>query len=154
MPVPGTVNQCASSASKINPDTHQVIGTYPVGNQPYTYSDMTGYALKTITTSQGFYSQVFNGWTGSQTPWHQLLVDANLPGNGTTWIQIEYRIADTEAGLTNEPWQGPIGTFPPETFPLSLGIVANHVEVKVVMGTNDNDLKPTLHSVTMVAFEQ
>ncbi|MEC9073219.1 MAG: MopE-related protein, partial [Myxococcota bacterium] len=148
-----TVNQCHSSATKINPDTGAVVGTFPVGSSPYTYSDMTGYALKTITTSQGFYTEVYNGWTGSQTLWHQILVDADLPGDGLTWLSLEYRLAPTEAGLASQPWQGPIGPFPPAQFPVTFDEVGNHLEIKVIMGTDDNQLKPTLHSVTVVAFE-
>ncbi|MDP6944490.1 MAG: hypothetical protein QF464_10100, partial [Myxococcota bacterium] len=78
-----SVNQCSSSASKIDPDTGIVVGNYPVGNSPYTYSDMTGYALKTITTDQGFYREVFDGWPGAETLWDSLVVEADLVGEGS-----------------------------------------------------------------------
>ncbi len=148
-----SINQCDWSASRINPDTSVVLGTYPVGVAPYTYSDMTGYALKTITTSTGFYRQVFEGWIGSQTDWHQLLIDANLPGDGLTWLTVQYRTAETEAALVTADWQGPVGPFPPMQFPLTLDVTGNYLEVRVNMATDDNDLKPTLYSVSVIAFE-
>ena len=41
-----SVNQCTSTASKVDPDNWNVEFTKSVGQNPYTYSDMTGYALK------------------------------------------------------------------------------------------------------------
>jgi len=148
-----SVNQCSSSASKIDPDTHQVIGTYPVGYSPYTYSDMTGYALKTITTDQGFYREVFDGWPGAETLWASLVVEADLPGDGITWLQVSFRLADSVAGLSSAPWNGPHGPYPPESFPLDIDQVANHIEVRLTLGTSDPAFLPTLHKFTVIAFQ-
>ncbi|MBI5489678.1 MAG: hypothetical protein HY905_20260 [Deltaproteobacteria bacterium] len=41
------VAQSSSHAAKINPTTYEV-ETFPVGSQPYTYSDMTGFQLRTV----------------------------------------------------------------------------------------------------------
>ena len=82
------VNQNTSSASKLDPNTYEVVLEHPVGSSPYTYSDMTGYALKTITTDQGFYRQVFQGWPGSETLWDSLVVEAELPGDGAAWLKV------------------------------------------------------------------
>ena len=39
------MNQSSSSATKVNPDTMAIELEHPVGSSPYTYSDMTGFAL-------------------------------------------------------------------------------------------------------------
>ena len=148
-----SINQCHSTASKIDTKTHEVLGTYPVGLSPYTYSDMTGYALKTITTQQGFYSEIFSGWTGAETKWDQLLVNAELPGNGASWMKVQYRLAPTIAELSGQAWVDPIGPFPPDTFPLKLDVVGNHIEMKMILGTDDDAFKPVLHSISVIAYE-
>jgi DNA-binding beta-propeller fold protein YncE len=148
-----SINQCTSSATKVDPDTGAILGTWPVGLSPYTYSDMTGYALKTITTSQGFYTETFDGWVGSETHWDKILVQAELPGNGLSWLKISYRIAETQAGLSQVPWEGPFGPYPPASFPLDIDAYGNHLEVKVTLGTDDANFKPILKSVSVIAFE-
>jgi DNA-binding beta-propeller fold protein YncE len=149
-----SVNQCSSSASKIDPETGQVIGNYPVGNAPYTYSDMTGYALKTVTTDQGFYRETFTGWPGSETLWDSLVVEADLPGDGATWLEVSYRLANTAGDLAATPWNGPHGPYPPESFPLNIGQTGNHLEVRLTLGTSDPTFLPTLKKFTVIAFEQ
>jgi hypothetical protein len=41
------VAQGSSHAARIDPLTYEV-QTFRVGNEPYTYSDMTGYQLRTV----------------------------------------------------------------------------------------------------------
>jgi len=149
-----SVNQCSSSASKIDPDTGIVLGNYPVGGSPYTYSDMTGYALKTITTDQGFYREVFNGWPGAETLWDSLVVEADLPGDGASWLEVSYRLADSTGALSAAPWNGPHGPYPPASFPLDIGEVGNHIEVRLTLGTSDPAFLPTLQKFTVIAFQQ
>jgi streptogramin lyase len=148
-----SVNQCTSTATRVNPDTTQIIGNYPVGMSPYTYSDMTGYALKTITTPVGFHREVFTGWVGSQTRWSQLFVSAELPGEGLTHLSVEYRIADLLTELSAAPWQGPFGPYPPASFPLTIDKLGNYMEVRLTLATDDDVLKPVVKGVSVLAFE-
>ncbi len=50
------VNQKSDRASKLDPATGEVVGVYPVGRSPYTYSDMTGYALNNFVATRGLYT--------------------------------------------------------------------------------------------------
>ena len=149
-----SINQCTSSASKIDLKTKQVVGEYPVGQSPYTYSDMTGYALKTITSPQGFYRELFEGWLGSNTLWDRIFVDATLPGDGVTWLEVRLRLAQTKLGLQAQEWQGPFGPYPPDTFPLEIGQEANFMEVEVTLYTDDPTVLPVLHGIKVLAFEK
>jgi hypothetical protein len=148
-----SINQCTSTATKVDPDTGAVIGTYPVGLSPYTYSDMTGYALKTITTPQGFHREVFTGWLGSETRWSELFVSAELPGNGLTYLLVEYRIAESIIALSSQPWQGPFGPYPPASFPLTIEQMGNYLEVRLTLATDDDVLKPIVKGLSVLAFE-
>ena len=149
-----SVNQCSSSASKLDPDTGLVLGNFPVGTAPYTYSDMTGYALKTVTTDQGFYRETFSGWPGSETFWDSLVVEADLPGDGATWLEVSYRLANVVSDLATTPWNGPHGPYPPASFPLDISQTGNHMEVRLTLGTSDSNFLPTLKKFTVIAFEQ
>jgi hypothetical protein len=150
-----SINQCTSNASKIDTNTKQVLGTYPVGKSPYTYSDMTGYALKTVTAPQGYYRQVFEGWETQQTHWKSIYVDADLPGDGKTFIFVRFRVSDSAQGLATAEWSGPFGPFPPEVFPLVLGssgdITGRYLEVEVTLRTTDSALVPRIKKISVVA---
>ncbi|MCB9727810.1 MAG: hypothetical protein H6746_04890 [Deltaproteobacteria bacterium] len=148
-----SVNQCTSSATKLDTSTGAIVADYPVGLSPYTYSDMTGYALKTITTPVGFHREIFTGWLGSETRWSQLFVTADLPGDGLTHLSVEYRIADVVTDLSSKPWQGPFGPYPPESFPLTIEKTGNYLEVRLTLATDDDTLKPVVKGVSVLAFE-
>ncbi len=150
-----SINQCASSASKVDTTTKQVVASQPVGSSPYTYSDMTGYALKTITAPQGYYRHVFEGWQTQATAWNLIYVDADLPGDGKTYVKVRFRVADTVQGLKDQAWFGPYGPYPPATFPLDLtaiaSIVGRYLEVEVTLYTTQADLVPRLKAIRVVA---
>ncbi len=50
-----TVNKDSDMATRLDPETGDVVGEYRVGKGPYTYSDMTGYALNNFVTAEGSY---------------------------------------------------------------------------------------------------
>lgn len=49
------VNKASNTAVRIEPTRGGIVGTYPVGHGPHTYSDMTGYALHTFVARRGTY---------------------------------------------------------------------------------------------------
>lgn len=148
-----TVNQCGSSATRFDLGAG-TLTTYPVGSQPYTYSDMTGYALRTITAPAGYYRQVFTGWEQGETRWQAVFVDATLPGQGATSLRLRYRVADTIPLLQAEPWSVSFGPYPPAALPLSLDAIGYAIEVEVTLQTEDAAYVPTLRSISALAQEQ
>ena len=148
-----TVNQCNSTASRVNTSTGALIGTYPVGSSPYTYSDMTGYALRNITAPSGFFRQIFTGWETGETRWSTIFVDATLPGQGATYLRLRYRAAATQAGLSSAAWSASQGPFPPVSLPLSVTATGRYLEVEVSLHTDDSDFIPVLRGVSAIAQE-
>ncbi|MEC9072256.1 MAG: hypothetical protein VX938_07760, partial [Myxococcota bacterium] len=125
------VNQGGNSTHKIDTGTNTIVGTYPVGSGPYTYSDMTGYAFHTITSLTAVYRHVFEGWSYGQTTWDSVEVFAELPGD--THANVQYRVGDSPTALKDAEWSEPIGPFPPMAFPLGLNVTGKYLEVRALL---------------------
>ena len=143
------VNYQASSATKINNTTEQVVGEYPVGYHPYTYSDMTGYALHNFTAPQGQYTTTFGGWEEIRVKWTALFVEADLPDQA--YIEVEVRTANTAEEMNMTPWQGKFGPYPPQFFPLDLTQVpatdGKLLQVRVWLYSKDKLTTPVIKSI-------
>lgn len=116
-----SVNQCANEAIKVDLETGQVVLRQPVGQAPYTYSDMTGYNLRTFVVPSGYYRHIFAGWPQHGTDWRQLMVQSHLPAG--SYLDVRVRTAETVARLQSANWSPFLGTFPPKAFPLDLHTV-------------------------------
>ncbi|MFH1529624.1 MAG: hypothetical protein ABIK09_02695 [Pseudomonadota bacterium] len=143
------VNYGSSNAMKIDPHTGQKFGPYPVGQSPYTYSDMTGYALQNFTAPQGSYSTTLGGWSEIRVKWESLWVNAEIPVGAN--IMVEVRTAMTEEVLEVTPWQGMFGPFPPDTFPLDLSILpamdGKYLEVRLWLFSEDKASTPIVKEI-------
>ncbi|MBP47866.1 MAG: hypothetical protein CMH53_07990 [Myxococcales bacterium] len=153
------VNQSKASASKVDPKTNSVVGEYPVGNSPYTYSDMTGYTLNNYTAPKGKYTHVFGfgGWSGTvaenktKTLWESLDAEITVPPKG--FVKLRYRAGDNLKDLDKLPWSAELGPFPPTKFPVDLTKAAKKVEgrflqVEYFLQAGSNKLSPLIKSVT------
>jgi len=117
------VNQSAASATKFDPVTKQTICEIAVGSGPYTYSDMTGYALHNFTAPQGYYKHVFGGWEGFRVKWTAVYVDVDYQDPENCFVKVRVRTGQDPTDLAGKPWQGYYGPYPPESFPLDLNTV-------------------------------
>jgi streptogramin lyase len=144
------VNYSSSSATKINTANDQKVGEYPVGSSPYTYSDMTGYALHNFTAPQGNYTQVFGGWEEIRVKWTALYIEAEFPDENA-YIQVEVRTAPKEEELPSKVWQGKYGPFPPQFFPLDLTQVpqmdGKYLQVRLWLFSKDKLSTPIIKSI-------
>lgn len=77
------------------------LGTFPVGNRPYTYSDATGLAARTVTSPTGTWTVIVDGGAAG-TDWSKVLWN-DLAPNGTA-VVVSARAADTEAGLPGQAY--------------------------------------------------
>ena len=140
------VNQQGVSASKIDYKNKQVIGEYPVGASPYTYSDMTGYALNNFTAPKGYYRQTFlanvliNPISGEPpvSTWTEVNVDAEYPPGST--IEVKMRVGDSLDELKKAAWVGPFATLPNDPNPIEL-LKLNIPPFKGAMAEVQVDLK-------------
>ena len=143
------VNYNTSNAMKVDPHTGQKFGPYPVGQSPYTYSDMTGYALQNFTAPQGSYTTTLGGWSEIRVKWESLWVNAEIPMGAN--IMVEVRTAMSEEALATTPWQGMFGPFPPETFPLDLSVHpamdGKYIEIRLWLFSEDKESTPIVKEI-------
>ena len=149
------VNQQKATATKVDPKKNSVVGEYPVGKGPYTYSDMTGYTLHNYTAPKGDFSHTFglSGWSGTvsesktSTQWEQINIDYSTPPK--SFIELRYKAGNTLKELDSAKWSSKIGPFPPNQMPIKLNNVKGRfLKVEIFMQAGDNKLSPIIKSLS------
>lgn len=103
------INQDSSTATQIDLAT-RAVREHPTGIAPYTYSDFTGYALRTFTAPDGVVHERFMGCAAGPTEWESMTWNADLPAG--TSVTMRLRTARNEAALRSAPWVGPFTVRP------------------------------------------
>jgi hypothetical protein len=122
----------------------------PVGHNPYTYSDFTGYGLQNFTRPQGRYLyQLEPCPPGISARWEQVNWVATTP-NGTS-LAVRVRSGDTEATLGS--WFGPYFKSPARldsqaATPLAPNPAAI-LQVEFILKTTVKDASPILHDFSV-----
>jgi hypothetical protein len=150
------VNYATSTTTKIDTSNNQIIGEYPVGANPYTYSDMTGYAAKNFTAPQGYYQHTIPGSPVGQTLWKMLDVKVNTQGE--SYLKIRVRAANTVASLNSASWHGPFGPYPPNVFPLDLEAIPDmtgkYLQVEVILVADEEGNSALLKGFAVQYYTQ
>lgn len=141
------VNQDSSSITRVNPETGES-REFPVGDMPYTYSDFTGFALRTFTVPNGFLRTVIEGCAAGPTEWETLSWEGTTPAG--TNIEVRVRAAATRAGLGSATWVGPFTEEPVDLF-APPGPVASErfLEVEITLTTEDESRSPRLEDLSI-----
>jgi len=101
-----TVNQTGNSVSKIDTTNLVVAGEYPIGNGPYTYSDMTGYILHNFTATQNlaYYTSLFGDAEGPSLLWKLLNLELEADSPDCAELKVFVRAGDTPGDLAGGAW--------------------------------------------------
>ncbi|HJL31785.1 MAG TPA: MopE-related protein, partial [Polyangiaceae bacterium LLY-WYZ-15_(1-7)] len=141
------VNQDSGTATRLNPETGAV-REFPVGDTPYTYSDFTGFALRTFTVPNGFLRTIVPGCAAGPTSWEELSWEARVPSG--TAVEVRARTADTPEGLRSAEWIGPW-----RAEPVNLGEPPGplpqrrYLELEVSLTSEDESATPRLDTVSV-----
>ena len=169
------VNYCGNSATKYSVSygaapnyTPTVVtagaglGTVPIGLNPYTYSDMTGQALRNLAGVDGHYRHRWTGWAApTRTWWKGLNLVASLPGGPTvTWLEVKWRSGDDATALNSAPWTTATTVHSGTTMPLDLAInpttarIGRYFDLEVVFRTTDpGGQVPELSGIGLVVYQ-
>ncbi|MDA2922689.1 Ig-like domain-containing protein [Patescibacteria group bacterium AH-259-L07] len=149
----GSGNTCALSGgtvTKLRASDGNLIGTYCIsdidGAEPYTYSDMAGFALRSITLGSGIWRYDFDsGQPGNR--WDYLSWNTEEP-EGTN-IKVRVRSAADQAGLASAAWSN---YFAESSVNLGSIIPDNQwLQIEVVLRTMDAFITPYLKNMTVAS---
>ena len=130
----------SNAAARIDPATG-TIDFFPTGNQPYTYSDMTGLQNQLYTRPSGTWTYDFD--SGYATPrWSQVAWSAITPAG--TSVTVKARSAATKADLATATWSTPASTSPADVSGLPH---LRWLEVQFTLATTDPAKTPVLQSL-------
>ncbi|MEA2088512.1 MAG: hypothetical protein U9O55_01555, partial [Patescibacteria group bacterium] len=134
------INFSTHSACKLDPSDGHVVARVNVGLEPYTYSDMAGYMLRTIT------------WGGSWTVnvdshiidphWRMISWDEIEPGDSSARIRV--RSADIESNLNLSEWSNYDNDSPID---ISDFAGRRWLQIQVDMKSSSNDESPTVDNL-------
>lgn len=141
------INQDSSSATRIDPATGAA-RDFPVGENPYTYSDFTGFALRTFTAPNGYLRTVVEGCAMGPSEWERLTWDANVPRGSR--VEVRVRSADRLVDLGAAPWIGPYTARPTELdAPPGPVPPRRYLELEITLISEDERTSPRITDLTV-----
>jgi streptogramin lyase len=136
-------------ASKFDFDGNH-LATFSVGSAPYTYSDMTGYQLRTVTLKHGTWTVDFDsGYDNAQ--WDSVTWGGSLAADDQ--IRIRARSAATEGALAGAVWSPYHDTDFNQPSPWTASLQGEiprgrWVQIEVTLTTQD-DVSPVFSSLVV-----
>ena len=141
------VNQVSGTATRLDTATGET-REFPVGDTPYTYSDFTGFALRTFTMPSGFYRTVIEAPCPSAVTFERLEWNADIPPN--TRVELRMRSAPTRAALGAATWVGTFDSSPADlTAPPGPVPTGNFLELELVLVSEDERTSPTVRDLSV-----
>ena len=138
-----TINTSFDSVSQYDNDCN-FISTVPVGRDPYTYSDATGFGARTQTDPSGIWTVITDGGA-SGTEWDSVDWNGEAEGNVPTGasIEVEVRAADSEVDL------GLSAYTPVTNGTTGLGVTGQFLQVRAVLRPNTTGDSPVLSDLSV-----
>jgi hypothetical protein len=133
------INRYTNSIAKYRGSDCAPLGNYPVGFDPYTYSDATGFAARNITTPTGTWTLVKDAGASGQA-WSKVSWNAQIPGGAS--VQVGVRADDNQANLPNLPYL-------PVANGANPGVSGRYLQVQVRLTANSNGDSPILFDLTL-----
>ncbi len=141
------INQDSSTATRVDPRSGAA-RDFATGESPYTYSDFTGFALRTFTAPNGYLRTIVPGCAVGPTEWERLDWDAVVPRGAR--VEVRARTADSIVGLGAATWVGPY-TARPTDLALPPGPVdmRRYLELEISLISDDETTSPRIRDVTV-----
>ena len=114
------------------------LGVFPVGNQPYTYSDATGLSQRSENPS-GSWTVVFDAGVAA-TPWGTINWTDQLPPGASVVVQA--RTAETPTALGS-------ATFRPVSKNLAFAATGRYIEIRAQLNASPDRQSPVLYDLSV-----
>lgn len=133
------IHRTTANVSKFRGTDGSPLGVFPVGDQPYTYSDAAGFAIRNSTNSTGTWTVVLDG-SSNGLPWGSINWNDLIP-QGTS-VQVQIRAADTVAGL-------PLVAYAPVNKNTALNATGRFIQVQARLNANTSGDSPIVYDLTV-----
>ncbi len=120
------------------------MATVPIGNNPYTYSDATGFAATNTTDPSGIWTVIYDGGVGAEwdsIDWNNEPEGSIPPGASIT---VEARVSNTQVGLGLETYA------PISNGVTGLAMLGQFIQVRATLRPGDGDLSPVLSDLSIM----
>ncbi|MBM4319482.1 MAG: hypothetical protein FJ125_05860 [Deltaproteobacteria bacterium] len=143
------VSKASDTATTIDPVTGEM-QHHPVGRGPYTYSDFTGYTLRTFVTPSGLWTMALSACTDRQhrPEWLKLRWEEERPPG--TRLQLYVRAADHPSALAGAYRYGPFTSSPADLAEARVPR-ATFLQVEVEMQAANRDTAPIVRWIRVEA---
>ena len=119
------------------------LGTFPVGNIPYTYSDAAGFAARNSTNPTGTWTVTFDS-SAAGTAWDKINWTDLVPAGAS--VQVQARAADVEANLTGQTYQTTSKNSP-------LPVTGRFIQILTRLNANTTNDSPILFDLTVNSLQ-
>lgn len=118
------------------------LGTFAVGNSPYTYSDAAGFSARNVTNSSGTWTLIHDGGNAG-TPWGRVSWTETVPLGAS--ISVRVRAADNQDNL---PLQSYVAVSNGTDFS---GVTGRFIQIETRLNANLENLSPQLFDLTVAS---
>lgn len=132
-----TVHRPNHNLSKYRGSDGAALGVFPVGNNPYTYSDATGIGALSVTTPTGFWTIVHDGGSIT-TEWGTVSWTDSIPTGAS--LEVSVRVADTQGALSGQ-------NFEPMDNGVPFTATGRFIEIRVKLTANPAGDSPILFDI-------
>lgn len=133
------INRFTNSIAKYRGTDCAPLGTFPVGFDPYTYSDATGFAARNITTPTGTWTVVKDSGNTNQ-PWSKVSWNDNVPAGAA--VLVSARSDNVQANLSSQ-------AFVPVTNGANPGLAGRFIQVQVRLNAAPDGTSPILFDLSL-----
>ncbi len=122
----------------------------PVGHNPYTYSDFTGYGLQNFTRPSGRYLYQHKPCpSGQRATWKQLSWKATTPTGTAVTARVRSGDTETAMGLWSSPFQTTPVALKSGTTSKVTPNPSIYLQVELNLTTTNQSISPTVHSYAL-----
>lgn len=133
------INRHTNSIAKYRGSDCAPLGTFPVGFDPYTYSDATGFAARNITTPTGTWTVVKDSGASGQA-WSKVSWNDSVPAGAA--VLVSARADNVQANLSSLP-------FVPVANGANPGLTGRFIQVQVRLNAAPAGTSPILFDLSL-----
>ena len=115
------------------------LGVFPVGREPYTYSDAAGFAARNVTNPTGTWTVVFDGGAAA-TPWGTINWSDSVPAGAS--VQVQARAADSQVNLA-------FAVYQPVSKGVQFAAAGKFIQILTRLNANTTNDSPILFDLTV-----